>query len=449
MNKLNIKNLNDIEDAVYDLCQILNNNLTNSKNKERIIKILNMHITEYFKKYSVEKKKEDFKKLLEEISYTISELYRNSERDTKWYIRVLIFDLIINIASVTDEKTYKFSLTNFYNPLINTELKRVDKNDNILVELLCYPFVKLIEAESISLNCFKTFTNSFGDHIENTIKKDEDNIFKGFFFKFFCTQTIRIQDYKIQNLAGQGYGFTDNFIEKWGKSLETTNKVYFHGDFSQTKSLIKSFSTNDYRISQNGEAIISQVIQPLFKIIISDIEVKEKQTTILRFYFRIVFHLVQKQKYELLEVILDEYKKDYWKGIQNIPKIFPHYSKKADFQLEALLSIIDNPGFGESQSYKTMALYLVYLCNTEGFQINKDTILKVCDGIKEELNNKGAIRWKIQGINKELDKIDFQTDINYSNLFFKNNNIDERNRLKDTPKRLLNTLMDTLSNKDQ
>lgn len=61
MNKLNIKNLNDIEDAVYDLCQILNNNLTNSKNKERIIKILNMHITEYFKKYSVEKKKEDFK----------------------------------------------------------------------------------------------------------------------------------------------------------------------------------------------------------------------------------------------------------------------------------------------------------------------------------------------------------------------------------------------------
>lgn len=96
-----------------------------------------------------------------------------------------------------------------------------------------------------------------------------------------------------------------------------------------------------------------------------------------------------------------------------------------------------------------MALYLVYLCNTEGFQINKDTILKVCDGIKEELNNKGAIRWKIQGINKELDKIDFQTDINYSNLFFKNNNIDERNRLKDTPKRLLNTLMDTLSNKDQ
>jgi hypothetical protein len=138
-NQENIKNKSQIEDSVYDLCQILSNNLTNSECKAEVTEIFRKRLNEYLDELREDtnavKKEPNSSDLFRIITHTFSsliQLYKNSDNEIKRYIFLLGCKLLQDQVSKADNiKVINVLLQRFHGVIFNHELEQnpYDKNN--------------------------------------------------------------------------------------------------------------------------------------------------------------------------------------------------------------------------------------------------------------------------------------------------------------------------------
>jgi hypothetical protein len=404
-NQQKIKNKSQIEDSVYDLCQILSNNLTNSECKAEVREIFHERFNEYLDEWRELTSKNqseahnfisshynnDLFNIIKDSFKALTELYKKSDDNINKHIFLLIFQLIYDqVSKPQNEKILNTLLYRFHRVIFEYELQQSPINRNNLERVTFRVFSEITFANVPLRDYFFILNKDFHamlcrliDHsLEDFIYQE---VFKENIFKFQFLR--RFSDFSINSL----YGIRSKVMDLIGR-LDLDHSIYSRVE--ELNLQIQKFYDVDQRnnnidlINKNIEGIIIGLKELLSTVqgidsemldnFLSETENKLDDTynhnLLILSIFEFLAYAYSKEKYDFISKLINYKYID--PANDSIPLLIPNHFYDAQGQLETFLYIAFNyfskdelsPYHGKPRYLKYFTIiYLCYCFVQEGY----------------------------------------------------------------------------------
>ena len=209
-----IKNKNDIENSVYDLCQILQSEIADDTTKNRVIEILEKHLNSYFNEQRKLEEKNQYSSIyynplfpiIKTILKSLVKTYLNTKHQyTKELIHHLLFLILEKQTKIKNNQIgLSLLISNFQKKLFDYELKQTKINENNLVQICLTIHAEITHSEPsifentenqiqieylkfLNLNFFSLLKMLIDNNLDDFTFKEifDEDIYKYQFFKHY------------------------------------------------------------------------------------------------------------------------------------------------------------------------------------------------------------------------------------------------------------------------
>lgn len=396
-----IKNKNDIENSVYDLCQILQSEIADETTKNRVVEILEKHLNFYYQKFYEIFKADDiygeinakeFSNLIYVVNSELKNLYFKTQNNE---VRNEILSLIENIL----KKQLELSSQEF-NSILDSASKsiiyfqKVVFEFNILKEILDFE-LKEQNSKRIEKICFGLYQRDFQIVDNLKIYKIASDYFLSFINPLLkAEQSFLIKEFFTKDLLNYplmrqyiGYSLEQNFIHAYDLNnfinCEMYDKTYYEIEDSikeKYQDLVYRYEINDQNISDTIDDIKdfleSKVIKDkeLFSTYLDHIKghlyTEQQHSILMQTSFKVLARLYDENQVEEIRHIIKEPISKHGMS-QSIVIFFPHghyyHYKQISLFINLVFKLLDESYRGRAtvNVKPIINLYLAYFLKRE------------------------------------------------------------------------------------
>ena len=422
-NQQKIKNKSQIEDSVYDLCQILSNNLTNSECKAEVREIFHERFNEYLDEWrELTSRNEseahnlfgfmsssynnDLFNIIKDSFNALTELYKKSDDNINKHIFLLIFQLIDDqVSKPQNKKILNTLLYHFHRVIFEYELQQSPINRNNLERVTFRVFSEITFANVPLRDYFSILNQDFHemlcrliDHsLEDFIYQEifKENIFRFQFLRRFRNFSIKsLYDIRPEVMhltyALESDSSIDNRVEELNSQIQ---KFY---DVDQRNNNIDLINKNIEGIIiglkellSTVQGIDSEMLENFLSETESNLGDTYNHNLLILSIFEFLAYAYNKEKYDFISKLINYRYID--PANDSIPLLIPNHFDDAPDQLETFLYIAFNyfskdelsPYYGKPRYLKYFTIiYLCYCFIQEGYDRWRQTKKSINDALK-------------------------------------------------------------------
>ena len=437
-NQQKIKNKSQIEDSVYDLCQILSNNLTNSECKAEVREIFRKRFNEYldeWRELTSRNQSEtrnlfgfmsspynnDLFNIIKDSFRALTELYKKSDDNINKNIFLLIFQLIDDqVSKPQNEEILNTLLYRFHRVIFEYELQQSPINRNNLERVTFRVFSEITFADvNVPLRDYFSILNQdfhemlcrLIDHnLEDFIYQEvfKENIFRFQFLRRFRNSSIKSL-YDISSQVMDLIGRLDWDHSIYSRVEELNLQIQKFYDVDQRNNNIDLINKNIEGIIiglkellSTVQGIDSEMLENFLSETESNLGDTYNHNLLILSIFEFLAYAYNKEKYDFISKLINY--RYIGPANDSIPLLIPNHFDDAPDQLETFLYIAFNyfskdelsPYYGKPRYLKYFTIiYLCYCFIQEGYdhwRQTKESISNTLKTVFREEDKISAIR---------------------------------------------------------